>query len=131
MGDLYAWHYDVVRFAIRDRDPESELENLLPRLLQLNDGDAAAIAQATTDVFDALGRASRNGEHGEAIEAIGSRLYLARFHESDISERRRELVTVWNAVTTGPVSAGIEAIRAYHRRRLRRVPAIVRAIYVP
>lgn len=131
LGDLYAWHYDVVRLAIRHRDPESEAENLLPRLLKLNDGDSAAIAQATTDLFNVLGQASRNGEHGEGIEAIGSRLYLARLHESDINERPRELITVWNAVRSGQASASIEAIRAYHRRRLRRLPAIVRAIYAP
>lgn len=131
LGDLYAWHRDVVRLAIRHRDPDADFEDLLPRLLKLRDDDPLAVVQATTDLFAAIGHASRNAEHGAAIEAIGSRLYIARLHESGLGERRRELVAVWNALTGGPVSAAIEAIRAYHRRRLRRVAAIVRAIYVP
>jgi DNA-binding GntR family transcriptional regulator len=131
LENLYAWHQDVVRLALRHRDPDADVEDLLPRLLALRDEDPEAIVLATSELFAVVGRSSRNGEHGAAIEAIGSRLYLARLHEAGLGERPRELVAVWNAVTGGPVSTAIEAIRAYHRRRLRRVPAIVRAIYVP
>lgn len=131
LTNLYAWHQDVVRLALRDRDSGVDADDLLPRLLALRDDDPEALVQATSDLFAVVGRSSRNGEHGAAIEAIGSRLHLARLHEFQLGDRSAELMTVWSALAAGPASTAIAAIRAYHRRRLRRVPAIVRAIYVP
>ena len=97
----------------------STLEGLDPQ-------DDRGIADATTALFDGLAAGSRNAEHAAAIASAGARLYATRLRESLIKDRIDELRAVWTATASGREPAIRDAIWAYHRRRLRRVPALLK-----
>ncbi len=128
LRDLYVWHGQVLRLAIKHRSSPSISIDMSTIFDALNPDDSRAIADATTLLFARIAAVSRNGQHPAAVARIADRLYATRLHESAIKDRIAELRAVWTLTVSGRESAARDAIWAYHRRRLRRVPALVKAI---
>lgn len=132
LRNLYQWHDEIIRLAIRHRDalalPDAAIEE---RLEKLDGEDSLAIVWATTELFQTIARGSSNSEHAFAIADIGGRLFTIRLSEYGLRDRKSELIAVWNGYTCGQESTVRDAIRAYHRRRIRRISMIIDALYAP
>lgn len=130
LRNLYQWHDEIIRLAIRHRDtltpPDAAIEE---RLEKLDGEDSLAIVWATTELFQAIAHCSSNSEHASAIAGISDRLFAIRLSEHGLRDRKSELIAVWNGYVCGQESAVRDAIRAYHRRRIRRVSMIIDAHY--
>lgn len=131
LRDLYVWHGQVLRLAIKHRSSPSISIDMSATLDALDPADTRAIADATIDIFARLAGASRNAEHIRAIERVADRLYATRLRERIIRDRVYELKAVCTATASGRESAVRDAIWAYHRRRLRRVPALIKELGRP
>lgn len=132
LRSLYQWHDEIIRLAIRHRDASAAMDTAIEQRLEKLDGEnGLAIVQATTEVFQTIARGSSNSEHAFAIAEIGGRLFTIRLSEHGLRDRKSELIAVWNGYVCGQESAIRDAIRAYHRRRMRRVPMIIDALYAP
>jgi DNA-binding GntR family transcriptional regulator len=129
LRDLYIWHGQVLRLAVKQGQPAANVEDMLDRLEELDPEDSFAISQTTAELFSRVASASNNAEHAVAIAAIGDRLFAPRTHEGILKERKVELIAVWNAIISGQDSTVREAIWAYHRRRIRRVPMLLKSLY--
>lgn len=128
LRDLYVWHGQILRLAVKHRSSPSISIDMSSTFTALDPGDTFAIADATTDFFNRLASGSRNAEHAAAVERVGDRLYATRIHETAIKDRVGELQAVWSATVSGRESAIRDAIWAYHRRRLRRVPTLLKFV---
>lgn len=131
LRDLHIWHGQVVRLAVKQGKPAALPQDLLAGLEELDPEDSYRIVQITTDLFQQLGKASTNSEHGPTIAAISDRLFAFRLHEDGLKDRKAELIAIWNVIVSGQDSTAREALWAYHRRRIRRVDALLRAFYAP
>jgi DNA-binding GntR family transcriptional regulator len=127
LRDLYVWHGQIVRLAIKHRSSPSISIDMSTTLDTLDPEDTRAIADATTELFSRLAGLSRNEQHAAAVARVADRLYATRLRESVIKDRVGELRAVWIVTASGRESAVRDAVWAYHRRRLRRVPALVKA----
>lgn len=131
LRDLYVWHGQVLRLAIKHRSSPSISIDMSTILDALDPADTHAIADATTNLFSRLAAGSRNAQHTRAIRAIADRLFATRLRERIIRDRIDELSAVCSATASGRESAVRDAIWAYHRRRLRRVPALIKELNRP
>lgn len=129
LRDLYEWHGQVVRLALKHAQPDDEIADMRASIEELDPDDSFSIAQRTGDLFLNAARGSSNSEYALAIEAIGDRLFAARLQESLLKDRKEELLAVWNAFASGQNSTARDCIWAYHRRRIRRAPALLKALY--
>lgn len=125
LSDLYRWNHWLVAHAIAAR----EFTGLDPARLadwgQLNDADEDALAQATTELFSAVGEACANRWHRQALLSATERLRPVRQHEAVLRGRLPELVRLRATLATGQAGTARRAMAAYHRRRLRQVARIV------
>ncbi|MBF5089115.1 GntR family transcriptional regulator [Novosphingobium sp. NBM11] len=128
LRDLYVWHGQVLRLAIKHRSSPSISIDMSSILDALDPADTRAIADATTELFARLAAISRNKQHTAAVAKAADLLYATRLRETGIRDRIGELRAVWTVTTDGRESAVRDAIWAYHRRRLRRVPALIREL---
>jgi len=128
LRDLYVWHGQVLRLAIKHRSSPSISIDMSTILDALDPADTHAIADATTELFSRLANRSRNGQHALAVQRVADRLYATRLRETVIRDRVGELRAVWAVTASGRESAIRDAIWAYHRRRLRRVPALIKEL---
>lgn len=123
LRDLYGWNAELVRLIARSwrRDAiGSALASDLP----------ADLAGATRTLFDRFALRSANPEHREQIASSNDRLTAARHAEGRVlSELEDELRALAETFDREPASQLLQRIDAYHRRRYRAVPAIVRALY--
>ncbi|MDH7970715.1 GntR family transcriptional regulator [Sphingomonas sp. AR_OL41] len=131
LRDLYVWHGQVLRLAIKHRSSPSISIDMSTILDALDPTNTNAIADATTELFFRLAEGSRNAQHALTIERVGDRLYATRLRETVIKDRVEELRAVWTVTASGRESAVRDAIWAYHRRRLRRVPALIKELSRP
>jgi DNA-binding GntR family transcriptional regulator len=127
LRDLYVWHGQVLRLAIKHRSSPSISIDMSSTLDALDPNDTRAITDATTELFGRLAAGSRNRLHATAIATVADKLYATRLRESSIKDRVGELQAVWIATVSGRESTIRDAIWAYHRRRLRRVPALIKS----
>jgi DNA-binding GntR family transcriptional regulator len=131
LRDLYVWHGQVLRLAIKHRSSPSISIDMSTLLDALDPADTRAIADATTELFSRLAAGSRNVQHELAIGKVADLLYPTRLRERVIKDRVEELRAVWAVTASGRESAVRDAIWAYHRRRLRRVPALIKELGRP
>lgn len=122
LRDLYAWNVVLASMAI----------SAWPR----GGGGAHAralavdLCRATAGFFADLARRTGAAELDAQIESANDRLATARVAEArvldNVEDELRELAV---ALDTQAPALLLKAIRLYHRRRDRTVPAIVRALY--
>jgi DNA-binding GntR family transcriptional regulator len=128
LWDLYAWHGQLVRFALRHRGPNPPEPPATAILEALDPDDEDGIVDATEAIFMAIAKGSDNDEHAIAIAAIGERLRrFRRLEPRLIKDMLPELRLVRTLTANGADGELRDAIAAYHRRRIRRVVQIVAA----
>lgn len=128
LRDLYQWHAQMVRAAVRSGAPGNERRDLLPTIDALSPDDSAGIATVTAELFTRIGERTENVEHRQAIRSAGERLHAIRVHETAIKDRPAELRSLWDAAVSGREDRLREAISAYHQRRIRRLSQTIGAL---
>jgi len=124
LRDLYHWHAQLLRIALR----QPGLGPIVVPITSDADGPET-LALAAETLFGTIGAASSNTEHGRAIAAVGERLRRVRINESRlIAGVKDELDHVRALTEDGREDALRDAITAYHRRRLRRVPQLIASL---
>ncbi|WP_157217974.1 GntR family transcriptional regulator [Flavisphingomonas formosensis] len=126
LRDLYVWHGQIVRLALKSSGQALRVADLSPLILALDPADTVGIADLTRELFARFAERSRNREHGLALEAAAERLHAVRMRETAIRDRVPELTAMWTSALNGREAPLREAIWAYHRRRLRRVPQLMK-----
>ena len=124
--DLYLWHEQLVRWAIRGRRPAVGRIDLLGEIIRLDPDDQVGIASVTAELFYRIGEASGSIEHMLAVRSAGERLHVLRLHETPLDNRKAELKRLAAVTKSGQVAPLRRAISLYHRRRLRFLEQIVR-----
>ena len=128
LRDLYFWHGQLVRNALHP-GPAGNRPDQEGKLPEPDLSSRETIAQSTARLFAFLSTWSSNTEHVRAVVAAGERIHAVRMIESDtLSGVREELEAVQALTHGGSRSELIEAIWAYHRRRVRRVMDLVSAV---
>lgn len=131
--DLYFWHGQLVRIALnahalKMRRPGGFQDALHHKDLGADLSHPPAIAGAAAALFYRLVSRSANAEHVRAVAAAGERLHLVRLREAEVlPDAAQELQAVQAVTASGSGSDQINVVRAYHRRRLRRVKSLVAA----
>ncbi len=126
LRNLYSWHGQLVRIALRYRGtltlrlPSAAFLDALAR------DDYEGFALATETVFAAIANASMISEHALVLISVGERLRRFRRQEARlIKDVLPELHLVRTLTESGPEDELREAIAAYHRRRLRRAAQLI------
>ncbi|HEX4693595.1 GntR family transcriptional regulator [Sphingomonas sp.] len=123
LRDLYAWNAQLLLDAVR------WWPNTAPRTLAALTTEPIA---ATRDLFGQIGRLTGNAEIAVAIAAASDRLEATRHAEAlTLDGVGSELGALHAALARAGRAEVARLVRAYHRRRLLAVPAIVRALYRP
>jgi hypothetical protein len=126
LRDLYIWHGQLIRQALKARAPASREGEFADATLS-DAADPVALARTASALFALIGARSRNQEHVHAIVSAGERLGIARLAEPGlIPDAAAELQAVWTLAMFGPDAALREAVWSYHRRRIRRVSRLVK-----
>lgn len=121
LEDLYAWNAEIVLASLRRRVPSREEAAWLVAADR-------KIAERTAGIFGSIAAGSVNGEHIAATQSISDRLHAARSVEAEVlDDVAPELHAL--AALRDDVAALRKAVVAYHHRRRRAVPEIVRALY--
>jgi DNA-binding transcriptional MocR family regulator len=128
LRDLYIWHGQLIRQALKERVLAAREGDLADARLA-DAPDPVTLASSASALFALIGARSRNQEHVHAIVSAGERLGIARLAEPElIPDIASELQAVWALAMFGPDAALRDAIWAYHRRRIRRVSRLVKEI---
>ncbi|MBN8818687.1 MAG: GntR family transcriptional regulator [Sphingomonas sp.] len=127
LRDLYAWHGQLMRFALQPG------KQLLPDSgdldVTLDEGSGESLAAAATSIFQRIACRSGNRELCRAVEAAGERLHAVRIKEfRHIPNIRQELTSIQRLALRQEQVSLMRAIRAYERRRLKRADLLVEAI---
>lgn len=125
LADLYSWHQDLIKLALKFRRSGTSSSDYQPTFPSINGDDAHALAEATAELFLHIAGLSGNPEHVEAVRSVGERLHATRIRETGLSNRLYELERIWELTRSGPLREAQEAIRRYHRRRLRQAPRLI------
>ena len=122
---LYSWHQDLIKLALKFRRSGTSSSDYQPAFSSINDDDTHALAEATAELFLHIAGFSGNPEHVEAVRSVGERLHATRIRETKLSNRLHELKRIWELAGSGPSRDAQEAIRRYHRRRLRQISKLI------
>lgn len=123
LGDLYAWSRDLLLLA-QDNAGKDELA---PG--DHHDGD---IVETVVQLFHAIGAASKNPEHGIAIDMTSDRLHSARITEVRLGiATEEERQSLMEAAASANMLALRNALELYHLRRRSLAGRIVQALYRP
>ena len=125
LTQLYSWHQDLIKLALKFRRSGTSSSDYQPAFSSINDDDTHALAEATAELFVHIAGFSGNPEHVEAVRSVGERLHATRIRETKLSNRLHELKRIWELAGLGPSRDAQEAIRRYHRRRLRQVSRLI------
>lgn len=124
LQDLYRWNAQILLLAISDWAPRRSDTQVMTRSAQAENALEAA------SLFMRIAGASANDEHRRAVASASDRLNAARLAEPFVfDDIEAELVVIINAFASADVTALRRAVTAFHRRRQRHAPAIVRAVY--
>lgn len=122
LRDLYGWSSEVVGLALR----AAGQRHTGPRPPPAPDLDAGGgYAGQVAQLFNWIAIHSANREHLAAIDAINARCHRVRLIEIGLlSDPRGELEALQRAVAQSEFSSARRLSDAFHRHRLRLVPAI-------
>jgi DNA-binding FadR family transcriptional regulator len=128
LRDLYSWHDQLIGLALRQsRHAHTFALSVLPPA-----APPAAIAEATALLFAELTSDADNGELRNAIASASTRLHMVRLYETHlIAGVATELEAIRECALHGPRTALRDTIKAYHRRRLRRIDRLHAALHNP
>ena len=129
LRDLYAWNGRCLQQAWH-MTPQGVDQAIDPVEFDLVvDVDLVA---STERLFATLGRLSGNEQCAEAIATLNDRLHVARTLETHLfPNAAAEWTTLSETVRTGQSGPFQAAMMAYHRRRLRAAPELVRLMHRP
>lgn len=122
LRDLYSWNAELLRMLV----------HAWPKRRAPIKADAlpADIGRATATFFELFAGSSSNREHVHQVEIANDRLATARIAERrafpNLEAELRAMAAAFD--NDGPADL-LKLVAAYHRRRLRATPAIVRALY--
>lgn len=125
IGHLYAWHGDLIALVLRAC---GDMATASAPHCDGNEADRSEIADRAANFFIALGAASPNPEHLQAIRAAGERLHPVRLCEDMVLKPQAELATLEAALATVPRARFRHMVEAYHRRRVRCAQALAVAV---
>jgi hypothetical protein len=130
LGDLYTWNGRCLQQAWQ----LTVTQGAAP-MITLAELDLAAGAEpvATTErLFASLGRLSGNEPCAETIAALNERLHVARTLETRLfADAAREWTALTDCLRPGSTASFQSALAAYHRRRLRAAPQLIRLLHRP
>ncbi len=122
LRDLYAWNAQVLQLIVRSWPRGVATPSVAPL--------PADLGRATRSFFALFASRSGNIEHLAQIESVSDRLAAVRDAEprviQDTEAELRSLALDFDHADAGQIA---KRVAAYHRRRIRAVPAIVRALY--
>lgn len=122
LSDLYQWNVALLVNAARSAGSEP----VIPAEAPAGDGPIAGLE----DLFARLAARSGNVEVEWAVAGASDRLHRPRCAElALIPEFHDESLELRGLAAAGSAGALRQALVAYHRRRLRLVPAIVRSLH--
>lgn len=122
LADLYQWNAALLVNASRSASDEPAFGAEPPSV-----EDPIA---GLEDLWARLAASAGNVEVEWAVAGASDRLHRPRCAELDlIPEFREETLELWRLAVSGASGGLRQAIVAYHRRRLRLVPAIVRSLH--
>lgn len=123
LADLYAWSEAVLDIVLRASRGTSTNDR---RIGHPGDGD---LAERTALLVERIARSSPNEEHLRAVRDINARLHAARLVEADLLENvDAEVHGLEHAADAGDIRGLRAGFRLYHRRRIREVATIARAL---
>ena len=125
LTDLYSWHQDLIKLALKFRRSGTSSSDYQPAFPSIDDNDTHAVAEATAELFLHIASYSGNPERAEAVRSVCERLHATRIRETKLSNRLHELERIWALARSGPSRDAQEAVRRYHRRRLRQVSRLI------
>ncbi|WP_278986066.1 GntR family transcriptional regulator [Sphingobium yanoikuyae] len=128
MADLYGWHSDLVRLALRDAQ---DIEAIGPFPGCEKPGfeqDIRHVVGLTEELFCRLAACSPNANHQSALLTANDRLHVMRLHEPSPKRRAREIEVIWNALVSGNRNGARSMLWSYHRRRSLAVENIFRSM---
>lgn len=127
LRDLYAWHGQLIQFAVQGIR-RADLTGLGISEDEIAAGFADNLAQLTRQIFQWIASHGGNDELCHAVAATADRLQAVRVKEfRHVPMLRDELQDLRRLVGRGDTSALARAVRAYDRRRLKRVDLLVEA----
>ena len=128
MSDLYSWHSDLVRLAVRDAQDIAEI-GPFPLLAERDkEKSVGHVVSLTEEMFCRLAACSPNANHLSAILSVNERLHIMRMHEPSPKRRLREIEAIWNALALGNKNSARATLWSYHRRRLLAVENIFQSM---
>jgi DNA-binding GntR family transcriptional regulator len=131
-ADLYRWNMRLLQWAVRDwhaAGPGASVGEIA--LVTGDDISVDNIVTETSSLFRAIAASATSPELRHAIEAVDDRLAPMRVREVMLDDRVTELRGLVEAAGVGDGSKLHRALVRYHQRRLRRVAALVAALYTP
>lgn len=131
MRDLYFWNLQVLLLAHQmGGHGEASVDGGLAAWTLGEPGPSAPV-EATRRLFGLVGRRSGNPFCAGALEALNDSLNSARRVEGGLfPDLADELRAMARALTQDQTSEGRRALSAYHQRRIRAAPEIVRRLHL-
>ena len=131
MRDLYVWNLQVLLLALQmashgGAPVAGGLSLWLP-----DEPEPWRTVEATRRLFGLVGRRSGNPFCAAALEALNDSLHSARRIEGQLfQDPADELNAVAQALSQDQLGQGRRALGAYHQRRIRMTPEIVRRLHL-
>ncbi|MBO9375575.1 GntR family transcriptional regulator [Sphingomonas histidinilytica] len=127
LHDLLFWHGQLVRNAVNLHRTSSMHIHVID--YEFNTESPEAMARTAGALFAAIATRAQNDEIAHAVLAAGDRLHAIRVKEAEnLRGVGEELRAVQTLTADGPDQDLIQALWAYHRRRLRRIRQLVEAV---
>lgn len=127
LRDLYAWHGQLIQFALQGHSRD-DLTGPVLADGDIAEGSADALAQLARRIFQSIASHAGNDELCYAVAAAADRLHAVRVKEfRHVPLLREELHDLGLLMGRGDAAALVRAVRAYDRRRLKRVDLLVEA----
>jgi hypothetical protein len=125
LRDLYGWNWELLDLGLRARRGAAGTLSRPPALEEPVEGDRSS---AVADLFLRIAARSGNPEHEAAVATLNDRLSPIRTVEAQLFEDLDvEVSALRSAFGAQDWSALRRSIAAYHRRRQRSVPDLLRA----
>lgn len=128
MSDLYSWHSDLVRLAVRDAQDIAGIGPFPISAERDAERSIHYVVSLTEEMFCRLAACSPNANHSSAILSVNERLHIMRMHEPSPKRRLREIAAIWNALALGNKNSARTTLWSYHRRRLLAVENIFQSM---
>lgn len=126
LQDLYDWSAQILLLALRADNAAARGDGVIAGPAH---GGATAVDR-TEALFEGIAARSGNAEHAAAVRSINDRLHGCRLVETHVLEGVSDEVDALIALAQqDDVTALRKALTAYHRRRRRVAPELVRLLY--